>query len=69
MVCAKCQVNMTGGLDRIGITVKFLRKDGTHYFRRGDEVVCPECGATVVTSFGESFEDPRVKSAKYTVKA
>ena len=70
MICTKCQVEMEGGIARMGVTVKFVRKDGSFYFRRGDEVACPECGATVVTSFGESFEDPKTeKYAKYTVKA
>lgn len=54
MVCAKCSTQMMG--EQTGVIVKFIRKDGSAYFQRGDLLFCPTCGVTMVDSFGELYE-------------
>jgi hypothetical protein len=42
--------------EQTGVIVKFIRKDGSAYFQRGDLLFCPTCGVTMVDSFGELYE-------------
>jgi hypothetical protein len=37
-------------------------------FRRGDECVCPGCGAVVIAHFGDSYEG-ETRTPDYTVQA
>ena len=70
MICGKCQREFVSG--RMGVIVKFVRKDGSSYFRRGDEACCPGCGSVVVSSMGESYSVRHVgfgKKPDFVVKA
>jgi len=66
MVCAKCGVQF--GMGRTGVIIQFFRKDGSAYFRRGDESVCPVCGHVVLGSFGEPYQGEK-REPSHTVKS
>jgi hypothetical protein len=52
MVCGCGKIMEVG---RLGVLVKFDLSQP--YFKRGDEMVCPDCGAKVIGSFGAAYAD------------
>ena len=69
MICGKCCVNMTSG--RMGVIVKVVRstkRGETVRFHHGDESICPTCGAVMIASMGEGY-DEETRTPDFTVKA
>lgn len=77
MICGKCCVQFKDG--RMGVIVKIVRtlkrtrgreviEEERAQFHRGDEFVCPTCGAVVVAHMGDGYET-EARKPDFTIKA